>query len=42
MNTPDMEDVKDSVKQGVNKVAGRLSNMASGVMSQLQVRWRRN
>ena len=35
--TPDMEDVKDSVKQGVNKVAGRLSNMASGVMSQLQV-----
>ena len=38
MNTPDMDDVKESVRQGVTKVAGRLSNMASGVMSQLQVR----
>ncbi len=38
MNAPDMEDVKESVRQGVSKVAGRLSNMASGVMSQLQVR----
>ena len=33
-----MEDVKESVRQGVTKVAGRLSNMASGVMNQLQVR----
>ena len=34
---PDFQDVKDSVKQGVSKVAGRLSNIASGVMSSLQV-----
>ena len=32
-----MEDVKESVRQGVTKVAGRLSGMASGVMSQIQV-----
>ncbi|TRY73290.1 hypothetical protein TCAL_00895 [Tigriopus californicus] len=38
MNTPDMDEVKESVKQGVSKVAGRLSNMASGVMNQLQVK----
>lgn len=36
-NAPDMDDVKESVRQGVTKVAGRLSNMASGVMNQLQV-----
>jgi len=36
ITTPDMEDVKESVRQGVTKVAGRLSNMASGVMTQLQ------
>ena len=36
--TPDMEDVKESVRQGVTKVAGKLSNMASGVMTQLQVK----
>lgn len=36
ISTPDMEDVKDSVKQGVSKVAGRLSGMASGVMTQLR------
>ncbi|XP_059079935.1 ADP-ribosylation factor GTPase-activating protein 2-like [Tigriopus californicus] len=39
MNTPDMDEVKESVKQGVSKVAGRLSNMASGVMNQLQDRY---
>lgn len=36
LQAPDMDDVKESVKQGVSKVAGRLSNMASGVMSQIQ------
>ena len=35
--TPDLEDVKESVRQGVSKVAGRLSNMASGVFTSLQV-----
>ena len=37
MATPDMDDVKESVRQGVTKVAGKLSGMASGVMTQLQV-----
>jgi len=36
IQAPDMEDVKESVRQGVTKVAGRLSGMASGVMSQIQ------
>lgn len=33
---PDLEDVRESVRQGVTKVAGRLSSLASGVMSSLQ------
>jgi len=33
---PDMEDVKESVRHGVTKVAGRLSGMASGVMTSIQ------
>ncbi|KAJ8314498.1 hypothetical protein KUTeg_006648 [Tegillarca granosa] len=33
---PDLQDIKDGVKQGVSKVAGRLSNLANGVMSSLQ------
>ena len=37
LQTPDMEDVKESVRQGVTKVAGRLSNLASGAINQLQV-----
>jgi len=36
MQAPDMDDVKESVRQGVTKVAGKLSGMASGVMSQIQ------
>ncbi|XP_055907068.1 ADP-ribosylation factor GTPase-activating protein 2 [Eupeodes corollae] len=35
-NAPDMDDVKESVRQGVTKVAGRLSNLANDVMSSLQ------
>jgi len=34
--TPDLDDVKESVRQGVTKVAGRLSSMASGAMTSLQ------
>ena len=36
--TPDLDDVKESVRQGVTKVAGRLSNLASGALNQLQVK----
>ena len=39
ITTPDLDDVKESVRQGVSKVAGRLSNLASGAMTQLQVRF---
>ncbi|KAL5290821.1 ARFGAP2 family protein [Megaselia abdita] len=35
-NAPDMEDVKESVRQGVTKVAGRISNLANNVMSSIQ------
>lgn len=35
-NGPDLDDVKESVRQGVTKVAGRLSSIASGVMTSLQ------
>lgn len=34
---PDVDDIKESVRQGVTKVAGKLSSLASGVMSSLQV-----
>lgn len=33
---PDLEDVRESVRQGVTKVAGRLSSLASGVMTSFQ------
>lgn len=40
LTTPDLEDVKESVRQGVTKVAGKLSSIANGVMSSIQVsRW---
>lgn len=35
-NGPDLDDVKESVRQGVTKVAGRISTMANDVMSSLQ------
>lgn len=35
--TPDLQDIKDGVKQGVTKVAGKISSLANGVMSSLQV-----
>lgn len=36
-HAPDLEDVRESVRQGVTKVAGKLSSLANGVMSSLQV-----
>lgn len=34
---PDLEEVRESVRQGVTKVAGKLSSLANGMMSSLQV-----
>lgn len=39
LTTPDLEDVKESVRQGVTKVAGKLSSIADGVMSSIQDRY---
>jgi len=39
---PDLEDVKESVRQGVTKVAGKLSSLANGVVSTIQVSALRN
>ncbi|CAO1398584.1 unnamed protein product [Diamesa hyperborea] len=36
INSPDMDDVKESVRQGVHKVAGRLSSLASDVSGFIQ------
>lgn len=33
---PDLDDVRESVRHGVTKVAGRLSSMATDMMSSLQ------
>lgn len=38
----DLDDVKESVRQGVTKVAGKLSSLANGVMSSLQVDIKKN
>jgi len=35
----DLDDVKESVRQGVTKVAGRLSNLANGVVSTIQEKY---
>jgi ADP-ribosylation factor GTPase-activating protein 2/3 len=37
LTSTDLEDVKESVRQGVTKVAGKLSSIANGVMSSIQV-----
>ncbi|XP_050530472.1 ADP-ribosylation factor GTPase-activating protein 2 [Daktulosphaira vitifoliae] len=36
---PDLEEVKESVKQGVTRVAGKLSSLANGVMSSFQEKY---
>lgn len=36
---PDLDDVRESVRQGVTKVAGKLSSLANGVMSSIQDRY---
>ncbi|KAL5010985.1 hypothetical protein ScPMuIL_013290 [Solemya velum] len=36
---PDLQDIKDGVRQGVTKVAGKLSLLANGVMNTLQDRY---
>jgi len=36
VQAPDLDDVKESVRQGVTKVAGKLSSLANGVMSSIQ------
>ncbi|KAK8398042.1 hypothetical protein O3P69_003741 [Scylla paramamosain] len=37
LQAPDLDEVRESVRQGVTKVAGRLGNLANNVMSSLQV-----
>ncbi|XP_025830055.1 ADP-ribosylation factor GTPase-activating protein 2 isoform X2 [Agrilus planipennis] len=37
--TPDLDDVRESVRQGVSKVAGKISSLANGVMSSIQERY---
>uniref|UniRef100_A0A0A9WLG0 ADP-ribosylation factor GTPase-activating protein 3 n=1 Tax=Lygus hesperus TaxID=30085 RepID=A0A0A9WLG0_LYGHE len=39
IQAPDLEDVKESVRQGVTRVAGRLSSIANGVMSSIQEKY---
>ena len=35
---PDLQDLRDGMKQSVTKVAGRISNLANGIVNSLQVR----
>ncbi len=35
--SPDLQDIRDGVKQGVTKVAGKISSLANGVLNTLQV-----
>lgn len=37
-SSSDLADIKEGVRQGVTKVAGRLSSLANGVMNSVQVR----
>lgn len=37
IQAPDFDDVKESVRLGVTKVAGKLSSLANGMMSSIQV-----
>jgi ADP-ribosylation factor GTPase-activating protein 2/3 len=39
IQAPDLDDIKEGVKQGITKVAGRLSNMASYVTKEIQDRY---
>ena len=34
---PDLQEIRDGVKQGVTKVAGKLSNLANGLVNSIQV-----
>ncbi|XP_059062400.1 ADP-ribosylation factor GTPase-activating protein 2 isoform X2 [Achroia grisella] len=39
VNAPDLDEVRESVRAGVTRVAGRLSSLATGVVSSLQERY---
>ncbi|EEB13847.1 ADP-ribosylation factor GTPase-activating protein, putative [Pediculus humanus corporis] len=39
ISAPDLDDVKESVRQGVTKVAGKISSLANGVLSSIQDRY---
>ncbi|XP_041969598.1 probable ADP-ribosylation factor GTPase-activating protein AGD9 isoform X2 [Aricia agestis] len=39
VSAPDLDDVRESVRAGVTRVAGRLSSLANGVVSSLQERY---
>ncbi|KAJ2941121.1 hypothetical protein O0L34_g10357 [Tuta absoluta] len=39
VNAPDLDEVRESVRAGVTRVAGRLSSLANGVVSSIQERY---